>query len=216
MPLSYNRNSRFLFVGDGITDGGRSKDPQNLGFGFVRMIHDYLLARHSTTAPHILNHGETNLSLSGWLAKWPVDALRAQPDLVCVFLDVPEPAGDASSEAHERSLDECRAVYRQLLVQTKQLAPRTRLMLCEPAALWSNIPVEADDRLRPYVHSLFRIGEEFKAHGIVPFHSALVHARRSRPDVSWLGSDGQLTSAGHAVLAYTWLEEAGLTPLAMS
>lgn len=216
MPLRHNSNTRFLFIGDAITQGGRSDDPENLGFGYVRMIHDYLLARHSTTAPSVLNRGERGLRISDWLTRWPDDALAAQPDMVSVFIDVPEPAGDAGSEAHMYALNEFRSVYRQLLIRTKKLAPRCSLVLCEPAALWSNRPYEADDRLRPYVYSLLKIGEEFNAHGIVPVHSALVHARCSRPDANWLNSDGLPTSTAHAVIAYTWLEEEGLAPLATS
>lgn len=136
--------------------------------------------------------------------------------MVSVFIDVPEPQAAPDSEPHEHAIDEFRAAYRQLLVRTKELARRCKLVLCEPAAIWSNIPVEADDRLRPYVHSLLKIGEEFHVHGIVPMHSALVHARRSRPEVTWVNSDGMLTSPGHAIIAYTWLEEEGLAPLAMS
>lgn len=216
MPIHHNRNSRFLFIGDAITDGGRSNDPEGLGFGYVRRIRDYLLARHSTTAPHVSNHAEQELRISDWTNRWPESALRERPELVSILIDVPDPAERAGSESAKRALDEFRAVYRQLLSRTLELAPRCQLVLCEPAATWSNVPVEADDRLRPYVHALFKIGEEFHAHGIVPVHSALVHARRSRPDVAWIDQNGQLNSAGHAVIAYTWLEECGLAPLATS
>jgi hypothetical protein len=142
--------------------------------------------------------------------------LSERPELVSILIDVPAPAENGGSEAGTRLLNEFRAIYRQLLTRTRELAPGCQLVLCEPAATWSNLPVEADDRLRPYVHALLKIGEEFHAHGIVPVHSAIVHARRSRPDVSWVNSDGQPTSSGHAVIAYTWLEECGLAPLATS
>ena len=114
MPIHYNRNSQFLFIGEAITDGGRSNDPEGLGFGYVRRIRDYLLARHSTTAPRISNHAEQGLRISDWTTRWPESALR------------------------------------------------------------------------------------------------------ERPDASWIDQSGQLTSAGHAVIAYTWLEECGLAPLATS
>lgn len=216
MPIHYNKDSRFLFIGDGTTEGGRPDDAEGLGRGYVRMIRDYLLARHSTTAPAVLNRGERDLRISDWLIRWPAEALSARADLVSILIDVPDPAKHSGDDAGASQLDEFRAVYRQLLLRTRQLAPRATLVLCEPAAIWSDVPVEADDRLRPYVHALHKIGEEFHVHGIVPVHSALVHARRSRPEVSWVSSDGQLPSPGHAVIAYTWLEEAGLAPLAMS
>lgn len=216
MPLRHNKNSRFLFIGDALTDAGRANDPENLGTGYVRIIRDYLLARHSTTAPQVLNHGQAGVKIADWISRWPVEALASRPDMVSVFIDVPEPAGAPGSEPHKHALNEFRAVYRQLLVRTKELAPRCKLVLCEPAAVWSNLPVEPDDRLRPYVHSLMKMGEEFNVSGIVPLHSALVHARRSRPEVNWVHPDGMLTSPGHAVIAYTWLEEEGLAPLAMS
>lgn len=216
MPLRYNKNSRFLFIGDSITDAGRGNDPENLGFGYVRMIRDYLLARHSTTAPYVQNHGQSGLRIADWISQWPLDALVARPDVVSVFIDVPEQTGPAGSDPHRHTLDEFRSVYRQLLIRTRELVARCTLVLFEPAAVWSDLPVGADDRLRPFVDGLLKIGEEFHVDGVVPVHSALVHARRARPEVKWLNPDGQLTSPGHALIAYTWLEEEGLAPLALS
>ena len=118
------------------------------GSGSARMIHDYLLARHSTTAPHISTM-EKPMWESRVAGQMAGRVLAAQPDLVCICLDVAEPPDKAGSEPHERASMSSGRATGNCSFRTKEFAARCKLVLCEPDAIWSNIPVEADDRCGP-------------------------------------------------------------------
>jgi len=122
----------------------------------------------------------------------------------------------ASNMPEQVSVDQYHAVYRQVLVQTKEFLPRCKLVFCQPTALWSKSAVEADDRIRPYVQSIAELKEEFGGEVIVPLHEAFVFSRRARPDVQWFVDQSTLTSSGHMLVAYTWLESCGMVKRAFT
>jgi lysophospholipase L1-like esterase len=214
MAITYNKETRFLFIGDGPTDAGRASDPEEIGAGYVRAIRDFLRARHPTTAPIVVNRGATGLRLADWLERWPREALAQRSDVVSMHFDVPAPTGAPGTTASK--VAEYLALYRQILQQTRERLPNCKLVLCQPAAVWTTASFEADAALRPYMHGLMELGREFSIETLVPVHEALVYARRSRPDIGWITSDGQFSSSAQMVIAYTWLEEQGMVPRAVS
>lgn len=215
MAITFNKSSRFLFIGDEPTEAGRSTDPEEIGWGYVRLVRDALRARHPTTAPLIVNRGAKGLRLVDWLERWPREALAQRSDVVSIHFDVPAPSTGAPPDTAS-SVAEYLTLYRQILQRTRERLPECKLVLCQPAAVWTTASFEAADALRPYVHGMMELGREFGAETIVPVHEALVYARRSRPDIGWITSDGQYTSSAHMVIAYTWLEENGMMPRATS
>ena len=53
MALPLSKEARWIFIGDSITDAGRS--PEAVGTGYVRDIRDWLRASVPARAPQILN-----------------------------------------------------------------------------------------------------------------------------------------------------------------
>lgn len=210
MAVTFNKDSRFLFVGDRITAAGRETDSEGTGHGYVRIIRDFLRAKHPPIAPIVINRGSARERLPELAASWEREVIAERPDLVSILIDLNDPRPAMPGGHAEPSLDQFRTVYRHILSQTAESLPDAKVVLCEPAALWSTAPVEADEVLRPYVHSLMEIAREFDAKAIVPLHSAFVYVRKARPDIDWTAADHQPTSSGHAVIAYTWLEELGI------
>ncbi|HEY2586590.1 MAG TPA: GDSL-type esterase/lipase family protein [Tepidisphaeraceae bacterium] len=214
MAIPFNKDTRFLFIGDAPTEAGRPTDPEEMGWGYVRFVRDFLRARHPAIAPIVVNRGANGLRLVDWLERWPREALAQRSDVVSIHFDVPAPSGPPGAPASK--VVEYLTLYRQILEQTSERLPNCKLVLCQPAAVWTASSFEAADALRPYVHGVMELAREFNAASIVPMHEALVYARRSRPDIGWIESDGQFTSSAHMVIAYTWLEEHGMVPRAVS
>ena len=215
MDIRYNKDSRFVFAGDGITAADRASDPDGVGFGYVRVIRDYLYARHAPVAPVVLNRALSRGGIQDVATLWSTDVIAARPDVLSIMIDVERPVATAAGgppAAH--GVDEFRAVYRQILADTRRALPKAKIILNEPPALWSCTTPHADEVLRPYVHAIAHLGEEFRAVGTVPVHSALTFLRRARPEFGWMAPDGRLSSAAHAAIAYTWLEEAMMISLA--
>lgn len=205
MAIIYNKDARFVFAGDAVTSAGREGDPEGLGSGYVRTIRDYLLAQHPDTAPLVMNRAGRG-RIVDMAAQWKEQVIAERPDVLSILFDL----NSESNPPSEVTVDQYHAIYRQILVQTMELLPRCRLVLCEPTALWSKTAVEADEQLRPYVKATMALNREFDAEVIVPVHEAFVYARRSRPDVRWFADQSTLTSAGHMLIAFTWMESCGL------
>lgn len=215
MAITFNRETRFLFVGDSITDSGRADDPEGVGLGYVRLVRDYIRAKHPQTAPLVLNRARPGEQIADLKARWEQDVVAERPDLVSILIGTTDPLATGPREPGH-SIDEFRAIYRQILEQTRARLPRCKLVLCEPTALWSRAPVQGDDLLRPYVSALVEMGREYGASAVVPLHAAFVWARRVRPEVAWVAADGRPTSSGHMLIASTWLEETEISPRLVS
>ena len=213
MAITFQAESRFLFLGDHLTDAGRSSDPENVGTGYVRWIRDYLRVTRPAIAPTFINRGQAGMSLTEKAAAWEKETPAAEPDVISIMLDVPNPAEQSASPPE--NVDHFRTVLRQLIVSIRRTVPRARFVLCEPPALWCPGAVQSEPSLTRYVKALHELGYEFGGETVVPVHAAFTYARQLRSDVLWGTASGELTSSGHTLIAYTWLEQTGLLKRSM-
>jgi acyl-CoA thioesterase I len=216
MAITFTKDTRFLFAGGAATDSGRLAEPEGIGHGFVRIIRDYLRAKHPPLAPACINRGFTCIGMADLAARWEQDVVAERPDVVSILIDVDDHSRRPPHSTPGDCLDQFRTVYRHILAATARDLPRSEIILFHPPALWSHAAIEADQFLKPYVDSLEEIAREFQAYATVPLHSAFVYARRNRPDIQWATGDGQLNSSSHMIIAYTWMEVAGITHRAFS
>jgi len=52
-----------LFIGDSITESGRFEDAEEIGFGYVRLIRDYLAINNPNRLPQLLTKGLVEIIL---------------------------------------------------------------------------------------------------------------------------------------------------------
>jgi lysophospholipase L1-like esterase len=206
MPITFTRSTRLLFIGDSITDCGRRECPEQIGSGYVRLVRDLLFVREPETAPIVLNRGISGNKIPDLQKRWRRDVIDERPDALSIFIGINDVWHGLVDERSGCPIDEFVAGYRDVLSQTRSLLPRCELVLCEPSVLWLENPPDANDRLAPYVEAVHRLAAEFNAYCIVPLHSAFAHAREARPDVAWTTDGVHPTSAGHMLIAQTWLE----------
>ena len=208
MTIQHNQHSRFLFTGDSLTASGRSDDPEGVGFGYVRLIRDYLYARYTQTAPLVLNRAIAIKSILDLDARWHDDVIELRPDVLSILINIRETGTPSETVI---PLEEFRVFYRQLLARTSDALPKCRIILGEPIAPWIQLDTGADEMLASYRQALFELQREFNAEAFVPLNSGLAWARRIRPDVKWFNDVGVPSSAGQMLIANTWLEETGLS-----
>jgi len=196
-----------VFIGDSITDAGRRDDPGHLGHGYVRLVSEALAARGDTRP--IVNTGISGNRAVDLQARWELDALAHDPELLSVYVGVNDTwrrydSGDpTSTESFEQT-------YRSLLRDAQdRLAPR--MMLVEPFVL----PVTAEqdrwgaedlDAKRAVVANL---AAEFGA-AFIPLQSLLLDAAAQhgsgRAGNAALADDGvHPTSLGNELIAGAWL-----------
>jgi|TARA_B110000908_G_scaffold171300_1_gene233549 lysophospholipase L1-like esterase len=89
-------DSKLLFIGDSITDAGRSDcgettpwDPQlGLGHGYVNLVNAFLSAEHAAQNIRVLNKGVSGHTVLDLKARWDEDVLAHQPDWLSVKIGI--------------------------------------------------------------------------------------------------------------------------------
>lgn len=212
--LELNPEHRWVFIGDSITDCGRRDDPEGLGNGYVRLIRDHLLARSPDRAPKVINKGIGGDRVLELAARWEQDVIAAHPQVLSIKIginDVWRQLNPAS--AHQGvSVEDYLAAYGKLLDDTIKADPKVRIVLCEPSVISPPQPAEGNQKLKPYVAAVRELASAHPEHVVcvAGLHAACLAADRARPEVQWWPDGVHPSSAGHMVLARTWLGAAGV------
>lgn len=142
---------RWLFIGDSITDYQRRDDPQGWGFGYVRMIRQWLAGRGD--APEVLNRGIRGETMRRMAGRWQEDVLDLKPDLLSVKIGVndvgyhfnPDRTVDAVG------VEEFRSSYDRCLSLVKEQLTECRIVVCEPCGVFPPRAPESAEMLKDYI-----------------------------------------------------------------
>lgn len=208
--LPLNREQRWLFIGDSITDCGRRDDPERLGFGYVRLIRDWLLARSPEQAPQIINRGTSGDRVLELASRWQQDVIAVHPHVLSIKIginDVWRQLNPATAAGGVKLADFI-ATYEMLLAETIAADASVRIVLCEPSVISAPQPEDGNTKLRPYVEAVRELAKKFpdQVACVVGLHEACLAAEKARPDVAWWPDGVHPGSAGHMLLARTWLK----------
>ncbi|WP_407359137.1 SGNH/GDSL hydrolase family protein [Microbacterium sp. LTA6] len=194
---------RIVFIGDSITDAGRDRaDPASLGDGYVSLLADGFAAQGAT----VRNLGISGNRAKDLAARWDVELMPTEPDLLTVYVGVNDMWRRFDSDDPTSAAD-FESTLRALLTQVVE-AHRPRLILMEPFFL----PVLAEqqewlpdlDEKRAVVRSL---AAEFGAE-LVPLHDIFTAAASEHP-IADLAPDGvHPTRLGSEIIADAWREAA--------
>ncbi len=208
MILTLSPTTRLLFIGDSITDCGRSTDPDGLGQGYVRLTRDYLQCKDPANSPIVINRGISGNKVVDLAPRWEADVLAESPDILSIKIGIND-VWHGLAGGPGVPIDQFQTVYRDLLRQVKATLPECKLVLCEPSVIWRPAG-DGIALLQPYVRAVGELAREFGAEYIVPLHRAFVRAREIRPDLEWALDGVHPSSAGHMLIARTWLSATGL------
>jgi lysophospholipase L1-like esterase len=209
--LNLTAETTLLFIGDSITDCNRREDPEKVGTGYVRLVRDWLAARDPATAPRVINVGVSGNKVPDLKKRWERDVIGHQPDVVSVMIGIndvwhglnPPPAVGVDIETFI-------STYREILMELRGRRPGCRLVLCEPTVISPPAPAQGNDALQPYVRAVNDLAKDFVADAVVPTHETFRRAEQQRRDIDWTTDGVHPTSAGHTLIARTWLTAVGL------
>jgi lysophospholipase L1-like esterase len=207
-PAILRAHDCILFIGDSVTDSGRSRvDGSSLGDGFVRDVALVLASRHPELGVTVINRGVGGDRAADLQARWNHDCLELEPTVVTVLIGINDTwrrfdfDDPTTTEAYEASL-------RDILDQARDtLSPR--MVLIEPFAL-PVPPVTSAWRpdLDPRIRVIRQLADEYGA-TLVPADElfagwALEHGAKA------LTADGvHVTALGNDLLAGAWLDAVG-------
>lgn len=204
----------FLFQGDSITDGNRSRNNDwnhVMGHGYAYLIGSRLWYDHPAKRFHFFNRGISGNKVPDLVQRWQVDTLDIKPDLLSILIGIND-ASAAIGGAAEFTIERFEKEYRSLLQTTREQLPSVQFVLCEPFILpvgrvkekWDEY--QADIGKRSEV--IQRLAGEFDAVYIGlqnPFNKALSRA----PADYWIWDGIHPMPAGHELIAREWISQVG-------
>jgi acyl-CoA thioesterase-1 len=202
-------NDRILFTGDSITDAGRVReDAQHLGFGYAAFTAAHLQARLASPQLKIFNRGLGGDRMCDLLKRIEPDLLALQPTVVSILIGINDTwrcydsKDPTEAKAFERD-------YRALLEKIAQHL-KARVVLLEPFLL--HVPEDRyawREDLNPKIDTVRKLAVEFGAE-LLPLDGLFAQAATQAPAAYWAADGVHPSAAGHALIAETWLENAGL------
>jgi len=204
-----NASDRILFTGDSVTDCNRVReDTQHLGFGYAALTAAHLQARLASPQLPIFNRGIGGNRVRDLLQRVELDLLALQPTVVSILIgindtwrryDSGDPTGVAAFERDYHALLE--KIARHL---------KARVVLLEPFLL--HVPEDRyawREDLNSKIDAVRKLAVEFGAE-LLPLDGLFAQAATQAPAAYWAADGVHPTAAGHALIAETWLENAGL------
>lgn len=215
--MSLRPRTRFLFVGDSITDCGRRRPvgeappPEALGDGYVRQVDALLRTECPDRAIHVINMGVGGDTVRDLAVRWETDVIALHPDWLAVFIGINdawrriEPPADVESHV---TLGEFASTLDTLV---ERVEPRLRgLVLIAPYVIETNRadPLRAMmDRYAAAVRDVAAGHRALLVDAQAAFDDALCHLRPGD-----LAQDRiHVNREGHAILARAVLDALGGT-----
>src|SRR3982751_1784987 len=123
----------FLFQGDSITDGNRTRNNDwnhVMGHGYQYIISSRLWYDFPAKGFHFFNRGVSGNKVTDLAARWQKDTLEIQPDVLSILIGINDVSAFLGGNK-EYTPQQYETGYRSLLEQTKKQLPAIQLILCE-------------------------------------------------------------------------------------
>ncbi|MCA1318468.1 SGNH/GDSL hydrolase family protein [Bacillus tianshenii] len=195
---------RIVFIGDSITWWGMNED-DDIGTGYVRLLHDYLKVTYSERELEIINKGIGGHRVIDLAERWDRDVISLQPDIVSISIGINDVARQFDSPDIEQMYPErFEEIYDSLLKAVKEKTGAS-IVLMEPTIFKEDIQSEGNNILKSYVAITHKLAEKYKA-TVVPTHQAFIEVLKSGNDLP-LTTDGvHMTTMGNMLMAKTWVQ----------
>jgi len=202
----------FLFQGDSITDGNRSRNNDwnhVMGHGYAYLIASRLGYDHPAKQFHFFNRGISGNKVPDLLQRWQVDTLDIKPDLLSILIGIND-ASAAIGGAAEFTIERYEKEYRSLLQNTREQLPSVQFVLCEPFILpvgklkekWDEYLADISKRQRV----IRRLAGEYD--GIyVGLQNSFNKALSRAPADYWIWDGIHPMPAGHELIAREWISQ---------
>jgi len=207
-------NATFLFEGDSITDGNRTRNQDwnhVLGHGYAYLIAAKLWFDLREKNFHFFNRGISGNTIPALTKRWQEDTIDIKPDILSILIGVNDTTGAVYGNT-AFTLQSFEDGYRALLTQTRLALPGIELVIMEPFIL----PVgKVKDRWDDYLREISgrqavakKIAEEFNA-VFVPLQESFTKAAEDPSAIYWLWDGIHPMPNGHELIARAWLKQVG-------
>lgn len=161
MSLACKANETLLFIGDSITDAGRTNHLPPYGGGYVSMFRNIVLACKPELNLHIINSGVCGNTLEGLVLRWDKDVLKHKPDHLVIMIGINDAAMQHDSHRKDSEvLQEFAERFLTLLQISKNNGIHT-ITLMTPFYISNDKDSHLLKLTREYGHIVTKLGIEF-------------------------------------------------------
>ncbi len=195
-----------LFLGDSITDCNHYFDPENLGYGYVRMLSD----KQNTPDKNyqVRNLGNDGFTVPAVRRLWKRSCLNLKPDFITILIGINDLAVIKNTGMTPSvGLAEFREQY-QSLIDDIRMMTGCPILLMEPFIFpWPAEYVTWEEELHKMNTIISKLAADNQLN-FLPLWEDLRSVAKAE-GYSEITTDGiHLTSEGHQLIANKWLETA--------
>jgi len=206
----FTAQQRIVFIGDSITDCGRTGAAAPWGAGYVSMVRNLLSARYPELGLTILNRGISGNTVRDLAARWELDVVAERPDWLSVKIGINDCWRYFKGRAEEAvPLAEYEATLRRLLDRTQQ-ATTARLILMTPYMIEPDTSVPMRKEMDRYSAVVARLAPAYGAL-LVDTQAAWTTALAHTKPADWAEDGIHPSAPGHAVIALAFLRTIGFS-----
>ena len=199
--LHCHHHDRLLFIGDSITDAGRTNHCPPLGEGFVAMLDKELNQRYSELKLQLLNRGISGNTIEGLKLRWERDVLAEKPDWLFVYIGINDAHVTLNhSDTPAQRLKSFSDIYADLISKTNAKLPQTQIILLTPFLLAAEPESEISLLTSAYVKRVCDIGEQANL-AIIYLQKLFDSVYKSQPTGHWSLDGVHPTQSGHNLIA---------------
>jgi acyl-CoA thioesterase I len=204
--LKMEKNDKIVFIGDSITEWGRQGDSEDIGTGYVRFIHDYLVTKYAERRPLILNRGVGGHRIPDLAERWQRDVLEEKPAYVSISIGINDVWRQIDNlEEDQVYPEQFEEIYMDLLNQVREKT-NSKIILMEPTIIEEDTESEGNKKLIPYVDTVQKLAEKYNAIH-VPTHQAFISYLNAKTGYKVTLDGVHMNSAGNMLMAQTWINE---------
>jgi len=213
MALAIKPGQRALFIGDSITDCARMSSSVPHGDGYVRFVHEMIMARYPAHHVTVINRGVSGQTVRDLAERWTDDVIRARPDWLSIMIGINDTHGWLNQAAARAVSPEEYAERYQRIVEQAHSETDAQLVLMDPFYISTDTGTgtwraKVLELLPSYINVVERLVRKFHARHIRT-HALFQEALKYHSPDEFCSEPVHPYASGHMILAHGWLKSVG-------
>lgn len=196
-----------LFLGDSITDAGRSREnDSNMGNGYATLVKGVLSFEYPNQYTWY-NRGIGGNRVSDLYARIKKDIINLKPDIMSILVGVNDVWHEFEGQ-NGVDADKYFRIYAMLIEEIKEALPNIKIMILEPFVLKASATEEYWNEFYAEVQKRAEMAKDIAEKYDLPFVSLqnkFDEAAKLAPNSYWLSDGVHPTTAGHELIKREWI-----------
>lgn len=206
--MLFQPHAKIVFIGDSITDCGRSDVAAPYGDGYMSLVRSMLLARYPEHGLQFVNKGTSGNTVKHLRSRWERDVVAEQPDWLSIKIGINDVWRTYDSRGIGAvALHDYVATLRQLLDRTRE-ATSAQLILMEPYMIEPDHMEPMRAQMDQYGAAVREIAATYGA-TLVRTQEAFDIALQHSTPRDWADDQIHPNQPGHAIIALAFLRAVG-------